>query len=165
MNNDRWFKLVGFFTIIGAISAVMVVPEFRRIVGLDSHQAQQSNSSSAEIESKETLSAAETQGVRRDIPKAEVDRVSSELETAGKFKNYPELNDNRSEREKQEFRRAFGGGSGYPVRMLGLRYFVSADVIRFREANHREPNDQEFSQLVESSIKRYDHAMQLLQSH
>lgn len=31
---DRWSKIAGFFTIVGAIAAVLVVPDFRKIVGL-----------------------------------------------------------------------------------------------------------------------------------
>src|SRR5215212_2357869 len=36
MSKENWTKLVGLFTIIGAISAFLVVPEFRRFLGLDS---------------------------------------------------------------------------------------------------------------------------------
>jgi hypothetical protein len=32
--SDRWAKIVGFFTIVGAIAALLVVPELRKAVGL-----------------------------------------------------------------------------------------------------------------------------------
>lgn len=35
MQRDRWIKLTGLFTIIGAISAVLVVPEFRGFLRLN----------------------------------------------------------------------------------------------------------------------------------
>jgi hypothetical protein len=35
MERDYWFKVVGLFTIIGAIAALLVVPEVRRGIGLE----------------------------------------------------------------------------------------------------------------------------------
>lgn len=35
MERDYWFKVVGFFTIIGALAALLVVPEVRKGIGLD----------------------------------------------------------------------------------------------------------------------------------
>lgn len=35
MERDRWVKLIGFFTVAGAIAALLVVPEIRRALGLD----------------------------------------------------------------------------------------------------------------------------------
>jgi hypothetical protein len=33
--SDRWSKVVGFFTVLGAIAALLVVPEIRERVGLE----------------------------------------------------------------------------------------------------------------------------------
>ncbi len=35
MERDYWFKVVGFFTIIGSLAALLVVPEVRKGIGLD----------------------------------------------------------------------------------------------------------------------------------
>jgi hypothetical protein len=32
--SDRWSKIVGFFTVVGAIAALLVVPELREAIGL-----------------------------------------------------------------------------------------------------------------------------------
>lgn len=48
MNKDKWTKIVGAFTIIGAIAALLVVPEVRRFIGLDSQAAPQIITQSSE---------------------------------------------------------------------------------------------------------------------
>jgi hypothetical protein len=35
VERDTWFKLVGFFTIVGAVAAMLVVPEVRKFLGLE----------------------------------------------------------------------------------------------------------------------------------
>jgi hypothetical protein len=40
VERERWFKIVGVFTIVGAMSALLVVPEVRRLLGLESQNTQ-----------------------------------------------------------------------------------------------------------------------------
>lgn len=37
MTSEKWASLVGIFTIMGATAALLVVPEVRRLIGLDNH--------------------------------------------------------------------------------------------------------------------------------
>lgn len=43
MERGFWFKLVGAFTIIGALAALLVVPEVRHVIGLDRGDSMQLN--------------------------------------------------------------------------------------------------------------------------
>jgi hypothetical protein len=36
VETDKWYKFIGFFTIVGAIAALLVVPEVRQFIGLNS---------------------------------------------------------------------------------------------------------------------------------
>jgi hypothetical protein len=51
MEKDKWIKLVGFFTIVGAIAALLVVPEIRKGLGLDSQQSSPLTSSATSTNS------------------------------------------------------------------------------------------------------------------
>lgn len=43
MERGLWFSVVGFFTIVGALAALLVVPEIRRGIGLDARDSMESN--------------------------------------------------------------------------------------------------------------------------
>jgi hypothetical protein len=64
VERETWFKLVGFFTIIGAIAALLVVPEVRKILGLESQVPAQSVIASPEQKPtvKDTSSPSQTIG-------------------------------------------------------------------------------------------------------
>lgn len=51
MNKDRWIKVVGAFTILGAISAMIVVPEFRKLIGLETSSASPTATKAVEADS------------------------------------------------------------------------------------------------------------------
>jgi hypothetical protein len=43
LDKEHWLKLVGFFTILGATAALLVVPEIRTFLGLPNASSQQSS--------------------------------------------------------------------------------------------------------------------------
>lgn len=55
MERGFWFRVVGFFTIVGALSALVMVPEVRKALGLEVPASNQPNPASTPIMS--TLAA------------------------------------------------------------------------------------------------------------
>jgi hypothetical protein len=52
MERGFWFRVVGFFTIVGALAALVMVPEVRKVIGLDVRDSIQTIPASTPIMSK-----------------------------------------------------------------------------------------------------------------
>jgi hypothetical protein len=85
MERGYWFKVIGFFTIVGAIAALLVVPEVRRAIGLDARDSMRPNKLEETKQASSFQSSDNPSTQARPMPTSRKQETRTVIVDAGKM--------------------------------------------------------------------------------